>query len=405
MPEPTVKTHLPSVAQLLISLAGLVFSIGTLIGFELLLGVGSSMGTLPLDGSIQMPAVLWTGALVSLAAIPSLVLSIRRLARLPMPAKNPRHQLLLAGISFLVLLPLGYLIQRNPNLLEFTPLYVILSVLMIVVPLWWFVEFGQRGLRQGSPQRRWGLINFSVFFNMPFTILVEMIILLAVGVVALIWLWQQPELKALWMTLQTQLILDPQSMSLPTQQLGPLLERPAVWIAGFFMICLLIPMVEELLKPLALWFFIKQDWSPSEGFSAGLICGASFALVESVTSLASVPQEAWLSTLVGRIGTCLLHTLTAGLTGWALTSAWRESNYKRLGLTYLVCVLIHGCWNFFALIYGLGSDPELFGSSPFTGLVAIAPWVMGALFMLMLAILFIMNRRIRSTIGPPPLPR
>ncbi len=405
MPEPTIKTHLPSVAQLLISLTGLVFSLGTLIGFGLLLGLGSSMETLPTKDLVEMPAVLWTGALVSLVAIPSLVLSIRRLARLPMPANGPRHLLLFAGIGFLLLLPLGILIHTRPDVLSFTPLYVLLSVLMLVIPLWWFVEIGQRGLNQGSPQRRWGIINYSVFFNMPLTILVEMIILMVVGVVALIWLWQQPDLKALWMTLQTQLILDPQAMTLPTQQLGSLLERPSVWIAGFFMICLLVPLVEELLKPLALWFFIKQEWSPSEGFSAGLLCGASFALVESITSLASVPQEAWLSTLIGRIGTCLLHTLTAGLTGWALTSSWRDSNYKRLGLTYLVCVFIHGSWNFFALVYGLGTDSELLGNSPLSGLAPVAPWILGALFVVMLVILFYMNRRIRSTTCPPPLPQ
>ena len=396
---------MPSVAQLIISLAGLVFSLGTLIGFGLLLGLGSSMmENMPVDSAIQMPSVLWTGALVSLAAIPSLVLSIRRLARLPMPTRQPRHLLLFAGISLILLLPLGFLIHRKPDVLNFTPLYVIFSVMMIAIPLWWFVELGQRGLSKGSPQRRWGIISFSIFFNMPLVILVEMIVLAVLGIIALILLWQQPELKALWMTLQTQIMLDPQALSLPNMGLGTILEQPTLWIGVFFIVCLLIPLVEELFKPLALWFFIKQEWLPSEGFSAGLIAGASFALVESITSLASVPQDAWLTTVIGRIGTCLLHTFTAGLTGWALTSSWRDANYKRLGLTYLVCVLIHGIWNFFALLYGLGSTFDILNNLPLSRLANASPWFLSALFAVMLVFLFFTNRRIRAKTSPPPIP-
>jgi hypothetical protein len=46
-----------------------------------------------------------------------------------------------------------------------------------------------------------------------------------------------------------------------------------------------------------------------------------------------------------RVGTSVIHIVVTGLTGWALTSAWLEGRYFRLGLTYLVSVSIHALWN------------------------------------------------------------
>jgi hypothetical protein len=170
------------------------------------------------------------------------------------------------------------------------------------------------------------------------------------------------------------------------------------------LIVILIPFLEEVFKPLALWFFIKHEWLPSEGFTAGLICGASFALVESTLYLTSIPAETWAVTLLGRIGTGLLHTLTAGLTGWALVSSWRDGNYKRIGWIYLGSVLIHGSWNFFALVYGLATDLEILKTPAMAGLVSISPWVLGALFSGMLTLLLVMNLKIQTTLVPPAIP-
>jgi hypothetical protein len=51
-----------------------------------------------------------------------------------------------------------------------------------------------------------------------------------------------------------------------------------------------------------------------------------------------------------RIGTGVIHIFTAGLMGWALALAWQENRYLRLGVTYLVAVLIHGLWNGLTLV-------------------------------------------------------
>lgn len=404
MPDHPIKTHIPSIAQLIVSVIGVVSLVFSLLLLWIMVKLNASTESMAMPMNQQFPVLIWTGVLVSLVAVPSLVMSIQRLARTPMKSSRPKGLFVAASILFVLMIPVIYLVYKNPDILNSTFLMILLTILSIAIPVWWFVELGQHRLTSGSSQRQWGLVNFAIFVNLPLVIIVELIILAVVFILAGIWLSQQLEFKSILMTLQTQLLLNPEDIAGMLEQLKPLLDKPGVWAIGFFVVALLIPLVEELFKPLALWFFIKHEWSPSEGFTAGLICGASFALVESVTSLASVTQETWVATLIGRVGTGLLHTLTTGLTGWALTSSWRDGKYKRVGITYLVSVLIHAAWNFFALLYGLGANLNLFANSSLAALSEVAPWLLGILFAGMLALLVFMNHRIHSTSIPPKIP-
>jgi hypothetical protein len=63
---------------------------------------------------------------------------------------------------------------------------------------------------------------------------------------------------------------------------------------------------------------------------------------------------------------------------------------------------VHGVWNFFALLSGLGSSFDFFSNSPLSTLSNLAPWVLGLLFIVMLALLFLMNQKIRSASALPP---
>ncbi len=403
LPQPA-RTHLPSVAQLILSVIGLVTSLFGVLFLWMAGRLGASMQSMDALTVQQFNALIWIGLFISLLAIPSLVFSIRRLAGKPSIAVPSRWVMVTATFWLVMVIAGAYLIYQNPAILNHSMLKALITTLMVAIPLWWFVEFGRHKVTANSLQRQWGLLNFSIFAGLPITILIEMLFLLLVCIFGAAWLMQQPEFKALWMTVQTQLMLNPEDFSNVFQKMGPLVQKPGVIVTGFLLVAVLIPLIEETLKPLALWFFIKKEWQPSEGFTAGLICGASFALVESILSMLSIPQETWVFTLVGRIGTGLLHTLTAGLTGWALVSTWRDGKYLRVGLVYLASASIHGLWNFFALLYGLGTNTDLFGEPAFSGLIQIAPTVLGGLFVLMLNLLFLMNRKIRFTQVPPPIP-
>jgi hypothetical protein len=401
-----VRTHLPSVAQLIISIIGFSTSLLCALAFVLLIKFANSMQSFGGQTDQSIYNFVWLSVFLSLIAIPSLVLSIRRLARLPI-YNHPRSNLFAASIAFLVVIPLGYLAHIYPNLLTNSFLKVLFSFFMVTLPLWWFLELGQNKLVKSSSQRFWGLFNFQIFAGLPLVIIVEFTLLTLGIAFGSIVLFKLNTFAPLLMTLQTQMMIDPTNMNSVIEQFGTLLQDPGVLAAIFFSLSIVTPLVEEILKPLALWFFIKRDWSETEGFSAGLVCGAAFALVESVSAVASLPQENWTLLLIARIGTGLLHTLTTGLTGWALVSAWKNGNYKRLGVTYLISMSLHGVWNFFALMSGLGTNLQIFANLSLTGISSIAPWVLGGLFVAMLAALTLMNQRIRSTQFPPfppPLP-
>src|SRR4030067_2197270 len=92
------------------------------------------------------------------------------------------------------------------------------------------------------------------------------------------------------------------------------------------------------------WCLGGSRLPPAEGFTAGILCGAGYALVESLI-LSVDGGEQWVSLVFARIGTAVVHPLTSGLTGWALAYAWRENRYLRLGAAYLGAVLLHGLWN------------------------------------------------------------
>jgi hypothetical protein len=103
--------------------------------------------------------------------------------------------------------------------------------------------------------------------------------------------------------------------------------------------------------------FVKNI-TPARGFFYGMICGAAFALLESLGYLASPLGGDWPVLLIGRVGTGILHTGTSGLVGWGLASAWSGRKYTRLAGSYFLAVFIHGLWNAFGLLMGLAEYIE-----------------------------------------------
>jgi hypothetical protein len=401
------RGNIPSIAQLILSLVGFCLSILFALGLMLMQRANDNLNQVTILQSQQMSYLTWVCLVIAAIAIPSLVLSIRRLTGKAVPEKTNQHRFAFACGSLALLGPLAYLGSKASELNVAPWIIALVTVLVVSIPLVWFVEFGVNRLPSGSAQRQWGLINFGVFFTLPLVIMVELVMLIAAFAIGFVWLVQQPEFAPLLVRFQGSAVINPQEIPGLLNELEPLIQKPGVIAAAFLGISLFIPLIEELLKPLALWFFMKRGWSPAEGFTAGLLCGAVFAFVESLTSLGSITGAAWLPTVFGRVGTGLLHVFTSGLIGWALTSAWRDSNYWRLGLVYLASVSIHGIWNFFALLYGISPLLNMKTLPSIIGFSSAAPWILVVIAVWMVTMLYAMNRKLRSDNIPqiiPPIP-
>lgn len=403
MQQPSTSTPSRSltIAQLVISIIDIILALGSVIALAFVL-ITSLDKDLSSPENTQLINILFVIVAVIFLTIPSLVSSIRYLTGKP-PRPAVRRKLLYASLAILLVPLLILLESRLPANPAASWISAIISVLTVLIPIWWFLEIGRYRLAAGSAQRQWGLSTFSISITLPVIILVE-IIVLGIGLVfAALWLVQQPEFAPFINQFSGQFPPDLQSLENLSFDFLPLLSRPEVIAALLAAVVLVVPMLEELLKPLALWLLHKRGLTPAEGFTAGLICGAAFALIESLFSVSAVMPGDWLYTVTGRLGTGLLHIFTAGLNGWALASTWRDGRHMRVALTYILTVLIHGVWNFFAVMMGLQTITGL-PVSGFSALAGAASWVLLGMALFMLIALFLFNRHLRSATTPPPLP-
>ena len=127
-------------------------------------------------------------------------------------------------------------------------------------------------------------------------------------------------------------------------------RNPVIASALFLMIGVLAPVVEELFKPLALWFLLKRPLKVSEGFTLGLISGGAFALLESGGLVSQITRETWVQAVVLRAATGLLHIGLSGFVGYQLVSNWNRKRYGHAILYLFGAAGLHGAWNSLALV-------------------------------------------------------
>jgi hypothetical protein len=405
VPTPPARKGL-TIAQLIVSGLGLIGGVlGA--GIFVLLGVVSLAGaTGASTKAVSLFAMGWINGLLALITLPSLFFSLQALMGWKLAL--PKLKVFWAASGAVLLWPAALLVgnwsigQAALAWLLFPPL----QILTVGLPIWWVIEFARRGLPSGSPQRRWGLINFSLLITTPLAIVVELVIFaILVGVVVL-WLMGRPELVQEMQSLGQRMMSVQSDPEAARSILAPVLRNPVFILGMLAGLAGVIPLIEEMLKPLAIWFLMGRQLSPSEGFVAGAISGGGFALLESLLSLGNPAQQEWLTLAIGRVGTGLLHTTTTAMLGWAMARAWRDRSYLRLGLTYLLSCSLHGLWNAFSLFLGLGSilNSGMGESVILSGLTWISPIVLILLVVAFVAILWNINRRLQAPVlNPAPV--
>jgi hypothetical protein len=404
------STHWPTVVQFAFSglVALALFSMGLAVGLSAL--IGQLSGSLLLaQGSpllVRAAGLLFCGLLV----LPSAGLALLRILGKPLPSRifpaPPegtlrrrilRRDYLLPGLALVWVLALlaSFGATRVPQLEAL--LLPVLVVLVVALPIAGFVAIGSSGLPAGSLQRRWGIFTASLAGSTLVVILVELLLIAAIVAGGVILIASRPE----WASAVERLAQRIANSQITPENLGrilrPYLTQPWVIYLVLAFYSGLVPLIEEALKPLPLWFMARWGLSPAEGFTGGLIAGAAFALFESLGVQGVSGESGWIGISIARVGTDLIHILNTGLMGWALASAWKGGKFLRLALTYLGVVAIHGLWNAFSLALGL--LPLVSPGS--TWLQALenaraAQAALGILFLVSLVILLRVHRRLRT---------
>lgn len=242
-------------------------------------------------------------------------------------------------VPFVVLI--GYWVGSNSNFawMLLPPLHV----LAVVIPVIWVLFFSVRNITLGSPQRKWGVFSSGLVLG-PFIILFfEIMAGLVFLIAGIIMISSRPEIVDQLTSLSEWLTESNPSPEMIIERLGPYVTRPFTISVALLFAAIVVPLIEEVFKPIGVWLLFGKKLSPAAGFAAGALSGAGYAIFESL-ALTSGAQE-WSALVLARIGTGSVHILTSGLVGWALVQAWGSRRYMRLAVSYLTAVIIHGLWN------------------------------------------------------------
>lgn len=359
-------TVLPEVApkRSWISILQLIFSIAAFLGF---LGAGiwalgnsqaGLSGNLALTQQGGLLTVLGLASLLfAIISLISLITSALQLANRAQPRWLTGKMVWLKWLDLLLVAVLvaGYLTSRTANS---TGLGMpILTVLGVLLPVIWLLRIGAKNQWGKHPQRSSGLFTFSFGFSTWLILILELIVVIVMVIIFQALSSGDPGLQQLL----NQLIQALQNSTSNPDQLMPALQslllNPLVTSLLIVMVSVLVPFIEELFKTLGVWFLIGRKISPAEGYVAGMVSGAGFALVEGLlnASMVSFPVAGleWLAFVFGRAGGSLIHIFNCGLVGWMLARSWQDHHYGRLVVAYLLAMLIHGLWNGFAVFAGV----------------------------------------------------
>jgi RsiW-degrading membrane proteinase PrsW (M82 family) len=355
--------------------------------------------------------LVWASLLSALLLVPAFLISLNDLRNKPAPAwldgQRPwlRWLLLAAIVIWPLMIGLGWLVSGRPGLAVY--LLGPINILVAGIPVVWVYALAQRKLRAGSIGRKWRVFGFSLTLGPVMIVLAELIVLAILGVLVLglvvVLAAINPALSQQLESLSQQLS-SAQDVDVILQVIEPYLKRPVVIFGLLAVMSGFVPLIEEILKPLALWSMAGRDLSDQEGFVAGLLSGAGFALMENLLYFTNVASaEDWLFMVIGRTGTGVLHMFGAGLVGLALVRAWRDGEWLRLGWMTALAVVFHGIWNAFALLGGLG--PSLvYEGMPTMGQEVLFYLPLILLLLIEIGALVLINRRLRKDQSPSESP-
>jgi len=240
-----------------------------------------------------------------------------------------------------VVLLLGNLVSNNSYFSWWA--LPVLHLLAVGLPIVWILYLSVRRLPLGSAQRTWGIFGSGLTLAPASIMIAEAIAGLAFLGLVVYYFINHPDQARELSRLAHWLRSSNPSREAIIQKLGPSIIKPSVMFLVLVFSAIVVPIIEELLKPIGVWLLAGRKLSPAAGFTAGAISGAAYAFIESLV-LTSNDQQ-WASMVVARIGTSVIHIFTTGLTGWAIVQTWNKHRIKLFIVSFLAAISIHGLWN------------------------------------------------------------
>ena len=275
----------------------------------------------------------------------------------------------------------------------------LLTIPAVALPLWLLLGLGARKLAFGTRWQTWNVLGLGMTLGPLILITLEAAVLIMGFIGMIFYIATQPGLVREIERLANEIVLLGPNSEKSLDLFAPYLTRPSVMFGALVYFALIIPAIEEIFKPVGVWLLAGKLESQAQGFALGALSGAAFALAE--TFGVSGQTNDWAILLLTRIGTGILHITTSALMGAAIVLAWRERRYLQLLRNYILVVALHGLWNGLAITFTFSTLMELLGQQGFLRTLQLPISIgMGILAIIILTILLVSNRRMRTLILP-----
>ncbi len=269
-----------------------------------------------------------------------------------------------------------------------------LTIVVIVLPILLFLGIGTNGIVFGPRWKALSTLGIGMTVGPLVMIVLEVLVLIFFVIIAAIFLANQPQLIN-ELSRTGKLLRQGVNEEAAIKLLIPFITKPAVIASIFLYLSLIVPLIEELFKPLAVWLFASKLHSPANGFALGLLSGGAFALIESL-NVSGDGSSSWVVIVSVRAGTSLLHMTTCGMMGHAIVQLFQQKKIGRFVVTYLTAAALHGLWNACAAGAAFTSLAEYVGKPEWLQDLPAAICGIAVLASGMMAVLIAANRKVRT---------
>jgi len=396
----TSQNHLPSLlGSLLFITAALLF-----LSASLLMGV-TSLSTFFTDKAIEARGtiIMAVTGIEGLILLVATFISIQKFLRKDTADKDSSFSITAMQIVICLIMGGAAIFvgeQVSENMQVNWLLLPVLTIPAVLLPILVILGLGIQKLPLGPRWQSWNIFGMGMTLIPFILVFLEVFAIVFIFILVVAFLVSQPDIPAEMERLSRQLyLLDPQSQA-ARDLLIPLINKPAVLAVALGYFSVIVPLLEELFKPLGVWIFSRQLSTRAQGFALGALSGAAYALIETLGVSAQTTD--WATLLFTRIGTDTLHITTSALMGAAIVNAIQGRKYLQLLGTYILAVSLHGLWNALAILFTLSTLGDyLKDPGPLGGMQLPLNIGMGILAVLLLVILVVSNRKMRATIPKP----
>ncbi len=343
-PPDRTPFHWPSFFMVVLGMGGVLIFLGV-AGAGLLGGfyslISPATGT---ENSPQLFSYTVGGVFLSVLLMPSIVLGIRRLsgrteeAALPFWGRVFRalHPKKLIWLYPLVML-IGWWVNRFPAVNWL--LMPLLNMFALALPASWLLWVGIRGFEPRSAKRKWSALGLGLTIGPWMIFVLEILGMVLILFGGIMFLAATPAGQEILNLLQTSGVTG----GIPDEEIARLLQNPLVIGVLLAFISGIVPVVEEVLKPVAVWVLWGRDLTLQDGWALGLLSGGGFALLENFGNVSV--GEGWTFVALARAGATALHMFNTGLIGYTFVLARQKKRILPPIIALVFAILVHAAWN------------------------------------------------------------